>query len=141
MNWIQKTKFFLIRKIVKTVVMILAFSCRKTTIGWENVLDLRKRKIPIIFVIWHRHISYALYQFRNSGVRPLISLSSDGELISQIASEFGNFPIRGSSSKGGNRAFIHLMRSIRKEHAEHIFIRIIQTCDYDFVWRSGEVML
>jgi lysophospholipid acyltransferase (LPLAT)-like uncharacterized protein len=121
MNWIQKTKFFLIRKIFKFLLLALVFSCRKKTTGWHHVLELREQGIPIIFVIWHRHISYALYPFRNSGVRPLISLSSDGELISQIATEFGTFPIRGSSSRGGNRAFLQLLRAIKTDKSE-IFI-------------------
>jgi lysophospholipid acyltransferase (LPLAT)-like uncharacterized protein len=72
-------------------------------------------------VFWHKKILFTIYQFKNSGARPLISNSDDGELVSQVAEEFNMIPIRGSSSRGGARAFIKMMHSIRKEKS-HILI-------------------
>ena len=117
----QKIKYFFIRKITKFIVHLIAWSSSKKVYGQEHLENLRKNKTPIIYVIWHRHIFFSLFRFKNSGVHPLISLSDDGELVAQIAREFGTFPIRGSSSKGGGMAFLKLYRSIKREGAE-IFI-------------------
>ncbi len=71
--------------------------------------------VPLIYMFWHRHILFVIHQFRNCGARPLISLSSDGELVAAVAEEFGMDPVRGSSSKGGARAFLHMARCVRQE--------------------------
>lgn len=48
----------------------------------------------------------------------MISFSPDGEIVAQIAEEFGMDPIRGSSSKGGARAFLEILKSIRDNNSE-----------------------
>ena len=67
----------------------------------DAVLALQRDNLPLIFIFWHRHILFVIHQFHNCGARPLISLSSDGELVAAVAEEFGMNPMRGSSSKGG----------------------------------------
>ena len=89
-----------------------------TVTGAEKIAGLRKRNTPIIYVHWHRHIFVTIYRFKNTGARPLISLSEDGELVSQVAVEFGMNPVRGSSSKGGARAFLKLVDTVKKDNAE-----------------------
>ena len=86
--------------------------------GRENIADLQKKNLPLIFIFWHRHILFVIHQFKNTGARPLISLSSDGELVAAVAEEFGMKPIRGSSSKGGARAFLNMVRSVQEENAQ-----------------------
>jgi hypothetical protein len=106
---LKKTSWLLIEAIVA--------SNRVTISGGEHVAELRDRGLPLIFIFWHRHILFVIHQFRNIGARPLISLSSDGELVTSVAEEFGMNPIRGSSSKGGARAFLSMVRSVRQENA------------------------
>jgi len=86
--------------------------------GAEKIAELRKMNTPLIYVHWHRHIFVTIYRFKNTGARPLISLSEDGELVSQVAVEFGMNPVRGSSSKGGARAFLKLVDTVKKDNAE-----------------------
>ena len=114
----QKIKFFLLRKISKFLIHLIVNTCKIKIIGKKYIKELKKKEIPIIYVIWHRHIFFAIYKFKNKGVRPLISLSQDGEIVYQIAVEFGFNPVRGSSSKGGARAFLKLLNSIEKGHSE-----------------------
>lgn len=114
----RRIKYFLIRKLAKLLINGIIWSCRFQISGMEVVADARKKKIPVIYVYWHRNILVTIYRFKNTGARPLISLSEDGELVSQIALEFGMAPVRGSSSKGGARAFIELIDSIKKDNSE-----------------------
>lgn len=73
---------------------------------------------PAIYLFWHCHIFYVIHQFKNRGARPLVSLSEDGELVSGIARRFGMDPVRGSSSKGGARAFLEMISCLREGKGE-----------------------
>lgn len=121
MRFLQKIKFFLLRKFSKIIITGIVKSCKVIIWGQNHVTRMRKEKKPIIYAVWHRHLFVPIQMFKNSGVRPLISLSTDGEIVAQIAEEFGTFPIRGSSSKGGAVAFLKLLKSI-KQTSDEIFI-------------------
>jgi len=114
----KKIKYFFIRKAAKAVIISIIKTCKLKIIGHEHVETLRKQKKSIIYAHWHRHIFVTIYRFRNTGARPLISLSGDGEIVSQVAVEFGMNPVRGSSSKGGTRAFLKLLNAIKEDHSE-----------------------
>ena len=113
----KKIKFLLLKKLAKAMIQAIVFSSRVRVSGREAVAALQKDSLPLIYIFWHRHILYVIHQFKNSGARPLISLSSDGELVTAVAEEFGMNPIRGSSSKGGARAFLHMARCVQNEKA------------------------
>ncbi len=117
-TYLKKIKFFFIRKTAKLLIFLLIKSCRLKITGFEGVKTLREANKNIVYVYWHRHIFVTIYRFKNTGSRPLISLSEDGEIIAQIALEFGMDPIRGSSSKGGARALLGLVNAIKEKRSE-----------------------
>jgi lysophospholipid acyltransferase (LPLAT)-like uncharacterized protein len=118
MTFAKKIKTLLLKKLAKLLIESIVFSSRVTISGRENINELLNKNLPLIYIFWHRHILFVIHQFKNSGARPLISLSSDGELVAAVAEEFGMKPIRGSSSKGGARAFLSMVRSVQKENAQ-----------------------
>jgi lysophospholipid acyltransferase (LPLAT)-like uncharacterized protein len=67
-----------------------------------------------IYCMWHQCVIAAAYQFRNRGMRILISRSFDGELIARTAKRLGYIPVRGSSSRGGAGALLALHDEIQK---------------------------
>ena len=115
MAWVQRIKLFLVKKLAWALIEGVVLCSRVTVEGREAVQALKRDNLPLIYIFWHRHILFVIHQFRNCGARPLISLSSDGELVAAVAGEFGMTPVRGSSSKGGARAFLELARSVRDE--------------------------
>ena len=117
MTFSRKIKDWLLKKLSWLLIEAIVLSSRVTISGRENITELQDKNLPLIFIFWHRHILFVIHQFRNIGARPLISLSSDGELVTAVAEEFGMKPIRGSSSKGGARAFLSMVRSVRQEKA------------------------
>lgn len=118
MTFPKKIKTLLLKKLAKLMIEFIVFSSRVTISGRENINELQNKNLPLIFIFWHRHILFVIHQFKNTGARPLISLSSDGELVAAVAEEFGMKPIRGSSSKGGARAFLNMVHSVQKENAQ-----------------------
>jgi lysophospholipid acyltransferase (LPLAT)-like uncharacterized protein len=67
----------------------------------------------VIYAFWHGHLFYLMYRYRGSGVRILVSQSRDGEFLSRVLAHFGLPTIRGSSTRGGGRSFLKLVRHIR----------------------------
>jgi len=114
----QKFKFSFTAKAAKFLIYSIAITCRKSIKGLEKIENLRKGGKPIIYIFWHRHIFFNIFRFRNSKARPLISHSTDGEIVAQIAQECGMDPIRGSSSKGGAKAFLNMVKSIKEMNSE-----------------------
>lgn len=102
----------------KFLIYFIVKTCRFHVRGAEHIDRLREQDVPIIYAYWHRHIFVTIYRFRKTGARPLISLSKDGELVAQIAEEFGMEPVRGSSSRGGARAFLELINTVKKDKSE-----------------------
>jgi lysophospholipid acyltransferase (LPLAT)-like uncharacterized protein len=66
----------------------------------------------VIFTLWHGELLPLLWYHRGQGVAVVISEHRDGEIIAQIAERLGYATVRGSTSRGGGRALIGLMRAI-----------------------------
>jgi lysophospholipid acyltransferase (LPLAT)-like uncharacterized protein len=77
----------------------------------ETTLWARQRNV--IYAFWHGHLLYLMYRYRGRGVRILVSQSQDGEVLSRILQRFGLPAIRGSSSRGGRRSLLELVRLAR----------------------------
>lgn len=111
-------KYFFLRKAAKFLINAIIKTCRIHIANQAHIRTLRENNISIIFTFWHRHIFFTIFRFKHSGARPLISHSRDGEIVSQIAEEFGMNPVRGSSSSGGARAFLKLLESLKTEKSD-----------------------
>ncbi len=97
------------------LVRLVGCTSRARVVGNDPVEGLRSENRPLVFLFWHRHIFHLIYHFRGCGARPLISRSADGELMARVAAKFGMRPVRGSSSRGGARAFLELVRSVEAD--------------------------
>jgi lysophospholipid acyltransferase (LPLAT)-like uncharacterized protein len=74
---------------------------------------VRAQRRNVIYAFWHGHLLYLMYRYRGSGVYILVSQSQDGEVLSRILRRFGLPSIRGSSSRGGRRSLLELVRLTR----------------------------
>jgi lysophospholipid acyltransferase (LPLAT)-like uncharacterized protein len=82
---------------------------------WRGDIEqtMRSRQRHVIYAFWHGHLLYLMYHYRGSGVYILVSRSRDGEMLSHILRRFGLPTIRGSSSRGGRRSLLELVRQVR----------------------------
>ena len=65
-----------------------------------------------IMAFWHGRILPATFYFRNRGIVVITSSNFDGEWIAGIIARFGYGTARGSTSRGGSRALIQMMRDM-----------------------------
>ena len=65
-----------------------------------------------IMAFWHGRVLTASYYFRNRAIVVMISENFDGEWIARIIERFGYGTSRGSTSRGGQRALLHMKREM-----------------------------
>jgi hypothetical protein len=95
---------------------MLARTWRIRVVNGEHVRDLRREGHTFIFALWHGQLLPLLWHHREEGVRVLISEHRDGELVARTAQSLGYGLIRGSSTRGAERALISLVRELQEGH-------------------------
>jgi lysophospholipid acyltransferase (LPLAT)-like uncharacterized protein len=97
-------------------IKILGFLVRFEVRGLENLAEIETAgKLPI-YCFWHDRIFLGTYFWRNRGIVVMTSRSFDGEYIARFIQRFGYGAIRGSSSQGGARALVEMVKSMRSGH-------------------------
>ena len=94
------------------VLRLLAMTWRVTFVNPEVVSDLRARKQPFIYVLWHGQLLPLLWTHRARDIAVIISEHRDGEIIARIAQSIGFRTVRGSTSRGAARALLAASREI-----------------------------
>lgn len=94
------------------VIRALAVTWRIETVNGEPLAAARRSGQRVIFALWHGELLPLLWHQRGENVAIVISDHRDGEIIARIAESLGYATVRGSTSKGGSRALIGLMREI-----------------------------
>lgn len=100
----------------KGFLQMLARTWRIRVVNGGYLLDLRRAERPFIFALWHGHLLPLLWHHRRQGVIILISEHHDGELVARAAESLGYGLIRGSSTRGADRALISLVRELNAGH-------------------------
>jgi lysophospholipid acyltransferase (LPLAT)-like uncharacterized protein len=92
---------------------VLARTWRIRVVNGDNVVKLRASELPFIFALWHGQLLPLLWHHRDEGVKILISEHKDGEMVARAAESLGYGLIRGSSTRGADRALISLVRELQ----------------------------
>ena len=100
------------------VVFYLAIKLIGSTIRWEtegleNLRSIESTgKLPI-FCLWHDRIFAGTYFLRDRGIVVITSQSLDGEYIARFLKRLGYGTVRGSSTRGGVKALVEMIRCMR----------------------------
>ena len=82
--------------------------------SWEDgSIGSMDNVYPGIYPFWHRCVLGATWIFRHRNFAVLTSRSRDGEFIARVIRRFGYVPIRGSSSRGGQRGLLEMDRFVK----------------------------
>lgn len=95
------------------LVKLLANTWRYRIIGDGTLNEMRKRREPVLFALWHGQMLPLLWHHRNEGIAVLVSEHRDGESIARVLGMLGYTLIRGSTSRGAGRALLGLVRTLR----------------------------
>ena len=94
------------------VIRLLAMTWRVRVENDAELSAARAADRRVIYTLWHGELLPLLWHHRGRKIAVVISEHRDGEIIAQIAERLGYTTVRGSSSRGGSRALIGLMRAI-----------------------------
>ena len=83
--------------------------------GAEHVEAIRARGEHPIHAFWHGRILPATIYFQRRGIVVITSENYDGEWIARIIRKFGYGTARGSTSRGGPKALLQLVREVKSK--------------------------
>jgi lysophospholipid acyltransferase (LPLAT)-like uncharacterized protein len=94
-------------------LQLLARTWRFRIVNTSAIDDLRAAKRNFIFSLWHGQLLPLLWHHRDEGVVLLISEHRDGELVARAAESLGYALVRGSTTRGAERALISIIRELQ----------------------------
>lgn len=68
---------------------------------------------PVVIIAWHGSLLVPIYCHRRLNLVNMTSLSEDGDLITNILYNLGYECVRGSSSRGGMRVLLEMIRLLK----------------------------
>jgi lysophospholipid acyltransferase (LPLAT)-like uncharacterized protein len=96
------------------LIRIVGLTARVTVEGKHNLDEIRASGRLPIYAVWHDRIFLGTYLLRDSRAVYLTSQSFDGEYIARFLQRFGYGVIRGSSTRGGGRGLVEMVRGMRR---------------------------
>jgi len=109
-------------RLAATFVKFWSSSLHIEKYGWENNESAKSMRKPILYLCWHGSQLVPLSCYRNRGIYVLTSLSRDGDIQTQSMACLGFKTVRGSSSRGGSRALLEMIRSMKSGHDAAIVV-------------------
>jgi lysophospholipid acyltransferase (LPLAT)-like uncharacterized protein len=81
--------------------------------GTEHEESIAAKGLQPILAFWHGRIMPATLYFKRRGIVVITSENYDGEWIARIITKFGYGTARGSTSRGGSKALLQLVRDVK----------------------------
>jgi lysophospholipid acyltransferase (LPLAT)-like uncharacterized protein len=97
---------------VSALLRLESVTWRTECVGREHLEDLRRRREPFVFALWHGRMLVPIWKHRGEGVATMASKSKDGEIIARWLARNGYLAVRGSSNRGGARGIVRLREAI-----------------------------
>jgi lysophospholipid acyltransferase (LPLAT)-like uncharacterized protein len=97
------------------LLSMLGSSWRWKVSGAEHVKEIQAKGLQPIHSFWHGRILPATVYFQHRGIVVITSENYDGEWIARIITKFGYGTARGSTSKGGPKALLQLVREVKSK--------------------------
>lgn len=96
-----------------TFIKLIGMTTRFEVRGMDNLDAIEATSRQAILCFWHDRILLSTYFFRNRGILVMSSQSFDAEYTARSIQRFGFGVIKGSSTRGGSRALIEMIRAMR----------------------------
>ena len=114
---LQRVQLTLVSWIVPALLALIGCTLRPVISYEDGAIAGLDDLYPGIFPFWHRCVLPAAWLFRRRGIGVMTSQSLDGEFIARVIRRFGFIPVRGSSTRGGQRALLEMNRMLSDRRA------------------------
>lgn len=107
-SFAQRLSLTLASWLVPALIALIGCTLR-VRFNWEDgSIGSLDNVHPGIYPFWHRCVFASAWIFRKRKLAVMTSRSLDGEYIARVIERLGFVPIRGSSSRGGQRALLEM---------------------------------
>jgi lysophospholipid acyltransferase (LPLAT)-like uncharacterized protein len=113
-SWTKRAQIALIAGVGYPLINALGRTLRWRVEGTEHYDAVLASGRQPIMAFWHGRILSGTLYFQRRGIVVITSENFDGEWIARIIRRFGFGTARGSSSRGGLRAMLQLVRDMEK---------------------------
>jgi len=113
-SWAKRAQLALIAGVGYPLINALGHTLRWRVEGAERYDAVLASGRQPIMAFWHGRILSGTLYFQRRGIVVITSENFDGEWIARIIQRFGFGTARGSSSRGGLRAMLQLVRDMEK---------------------------
>ncbi|HVP53803.1 MAG TPA: lysophospholipid acyltransferase family protein [Candidatus Eisenbacteria bacterium] len=110
----QRVQFALVAWLASAFIAVVGRTLRVEFSWEEGSIGSLDNVHPGIYPFWHRCVLAATWIFRDRNFAVLTSKSKDGEFIARVIHRFGYVPIRGSSSRGGQRGLLEMQSFVKQ---------------------------
>jgi len=114
---LQRIQLTLACWIVPAVLRLIGCTLRSAISFEEGSIQSLEEIYPGIYPFWHRCVLPATWLYRNRRLAVMTSRSLDGEFIARVISRMGFVPVRGSSTRGGQRALLEMNNLLGEGHS------------------------
>jgi lysophospholipid acyltransferase (LPLAT)-like uncharacterized protein len=97
-----------------SLLRALSATWRYKVVDDREVRKMRSEGAPILFALWHGQMLPLLWYHRDQGVAVVVSEHNDGEIIARILEWMGYRLIRGSTSRGADRALLGIVKTLKQ---------------------------
>jgi lysophospholipid acyltransferase (LPLAT)-like uncharacterized protein len=95
------------------LITLLGHTLRFRVEGLHHYDAIVARGQQPVMAFWHGRILPAAFYFRGRGIVVITSENFDGEWIARIIERFGYGTARGSTTRGGRKAMVQLVRAMK----------------------------
>ncbi len=99
-----------------TAIRAFGLTSRFEVRGMDHLDAIAQAGRLPIYTSWHDRIFLSTYAWRDRGIAVMTSRSFDGEYIARFIQRFGYGSVRGSSSRGGARGLVEMIKAMRDGH-------------------------
>jgi hypothetical protein len=113
-SWIKRAQVAAIAGVGYPLVNALGHTLRWRVEGLHHLDAIHASGRQPVMAFWHGRILSATFYFRRRGIVVITSENFDGEWIARIIERFGYGTARGSTSRGGLKAMLQLVREMER---------------------------
>lgn len=113
-SWFKETATAGLITLAHGLLKIWFGTCRLKILNKDIHQEVLHGAGSYIGVVWHRAAIFYCYLYGPAHPMVMFSQSRDGEYLARLARKFGMIPVRGSSTRGGQRALIQMIRHLKQ---------------------------
>ena len=113
-SWVKRAQVAAIAGVGYPLLNALGHTLRWRVEGLQYLDAIQASGRQPVMAFWHGRILPATFYFRRRGIVVITSENFDGEWIARIIEHFGYGTARGSTSRGGLKAMLQLVRDMER---------------------------